>query len=97
MTITYELDQMRENNGGKSPILPHLPIDGYSKGFALMLSDGEHEGICFPGYETKSDAINAAGKNDWPDGWHLYLLKANGRDIRNPSRIRWELRCEFLK
>lgn len=97
MTIVYDLDKIHANNGGNCVPLPHLPINGYSRGFALMLSDGVHDGICFAGYESKNQAIEAACENSIPDGWHLYLLSENGRDPRNCSHIRWALYAEFVE
>ena len=96
MTVIYELDQMRNRNGGNLPPVPYTAIDGYSKGFVMMLSDGAHDGICFPGYETKAEAIEAFENSPAvPDGWHVYLLHGNGYTVcLNP---RWELRAELVK
>lgn len=97
MKLIYDLDKIIANNGGNFAPCPHMPINGYSGGFALMLSDGTHEGICFAGFETKNQAIESAEKCPaLHDGWHLYILHANGHDLRNPSHIRWELRAECI-
>lgn len=99
MKLITDINLIHQNNGGNPVPRPNGLIDHtYSSGYALMLSDGQHDGICFGGYETKEDAILAAhdgGKI--PDGYRLYLLSQNGRDPRNPDHIYWALHGEFAE
>ena len=98
MKTIYDLNEIRKNNSGNLPPCPKMPINGYSRGFAMMLSDGIHEGICFPGFETKDEAIKDAENSPAiPADWHLYILHANGIDFINPSHVRWGVWCECVK
>lgn len=98
MKLIHDINLIHQNNGGNPVPTPKGLIDGlYCAGYALMLSDGNHEGICFH-HETKEEAILAAHDGPKvPAGYHLYLISYNGRDPRNSCHIYWAVNGEFVE
>lgn len=99
MKYITDIKEIHANNGGKIIPVPKGTVNGmYSKGCVLYLCDGEHEGFSFVHHSREELFAEAERMFDSvPDGYHLYYLKDNGVDPRNPSHIYWSMMGEFVK
>lgn len=99
MNYITDIKAIHERNNGETIPLPFGQVDnGYIKGCLLYLCDGKHEGFAFH-KESREEVFADAEEslNIVPAGYHLYYLRGNGIDPRNPSHVYWALMGEFVK